>query len=345
MDFTLLRLLLALSVVFAHYAEITHTSLGWVHGLTSATAVQAFFVISGWIVTASYETSKSTSAFFVRRVARLYPLYGVVVMIQAIGVLALLGTPPGFLAELGGYLAANLTFANFLKPTFLGFLDGTAVEAINPSLWTLKIEVLFYLSVPLGVWLVRRFGAWALLGMYTGSCLYFYLLHPVSAELAKQLPGQLRYFVAGMAFRVLVVKHYPPEKWNKPLLALVGLAGVYLAQRHDTHYAMAAIQPFFVLALVVAGSVLLPAFKSLPDISFGVYLLHAPLIQFMKSTGVLPMGFGGLWLTLGATVALSIVAYYLIEHPAIQWGQRVSRRLTAQPAPAHTAPTVLPGSA
>ena len=72
MDFTLLRLLLAFVVVFTHFHGITGTSIGWVPALSSTVAVQGFFVVSGWIVTASCESSASDGGFFVRRLARLY---------------------------------------------------------------------------------------------------------------------------------------------------------------------------------------------------------------------------------------------------------------------------------
>lgn len=328
MDFTLLRLLLALAVVFTHFHAITGTSIEWVPALSATVAVQGFFVVSGWIVTASCESSTGHGGFFVRRLARLYPLYAVVVIAQALCVAALVGYPVNASGELLRYLTANLAFANFLKPTLLGFLDGAAVPAINPSLWTLKIEVLFYLAVPLLVTLNRRFGVWALLGLFAASTLYFCAVESTSAELAKQLPGQLRFFVAGMAGRLLLVGDRAPQRVNGLLLAVVGIAGWLLAQRFDSSIAMAAFQPVFVLAFVTAAGLLLPRMAGAPDISYGVYLLHAPLIQIGLYTGWLPAGSQGLLAILLVTLALATAACYVIERPAIRAGGRWSRRLS-----------------
>jgi peptidoglycan/LPS O-acetylase OafA/YrhL len=334
MDFTLLRLLLALSVVFAHYAALTGAGPAWLAwGLSSTVAVQAFFVVSGWIVTASCEASSSNAAFLVRRLARLYPLYAAVVVAQTVAVLALQGWGGNAGEELVRYLAANLGFANFLKPTLLGFLDGAKVEAINPSLWTMKVEVAFYLSVPLLVMLNRRFGVRALVALFVASTLFVLWAEPLSAELAKQLPGQLRFFVAGMLGRVLMqgVRGQGAREGNRldrGLLAAAGIAGLMLAQHFDRSHAAAALQPLFVLAAVTAAAVLLPAWRRMPDISFGVYLLHAPLIQFNHQLGWFAPGTPALAAVLALTLLLALAASFLIERPAIRAGARWSQRFS-----------------
>ncbi len=340
MEFTLLRLLLATAVVFAHYGALTGVVPGGLHGISSTVAVQAFFVVSGWIVTASFESSSNAIAFFVRRLGRLYPLYAAVVIAQALVVLAIM--PPGGNAasELAHYLGANLAFANFLKPTLLGFLDGARVEALNPSLWTMKVEVAFYLCVPVMVMSTRRFGTGAMVALFIASTLYFHAVEPVSAELAKQLPGQLRFFAAGMLGRLIFTGARQPQCWNKPLLTAIGIGGLLLAQRFDGVVAFATFQPIFVAAFVVAGAVLLPAASKAPDISFGVYLLHAPVIQFTHQTGLLTPGGGGLAAVLAITLALAIAACYLIERPAVRASGRLSRRLSTARGPSPQATSI-----
>jgi len=330
MNFTLLRLLLALSVLFYHYHPITGYA-GGVHGMSATVAVQAFFVVSGWIVTASYEASSTMAAFYVRRMARLYPLYAAVILLQAAFVIAWAAAPPETGRELLHYLAANLSFANFLKPTLLGFLEGARVPVINPSLWTLKIEVLFYLSVPLWVLLARRFGWRALIGLFVVSTLCYYAAEPFHAGWAKQLPAQLRFFVAGMACRRLLSAGVPQGSVARALLGVAGVAGLVLAQTFDSSDAMATFQPVFVAVFVAAAASLLPVLRGLPDISYGVYLLHAPLIQFTDQTGWLTPGAGGLTAVFFLTVGLSLVAHYAVERPAIRAGHRWSSNLSTRP--------------
>ena len=330
MNFTLLRLLLALSVLFYHYHPITGYA-GGAHGMSATVAVQAFFVVSGWIVTASYEASRTTAAFYVRRFARLYPLYAVVILLQAAFVVVWAAAPPDTGSELLHYLAANLGFANFLKPTLLGFLDGARVPQINPSLWTLKIKVLFYLSVPLWVLLARRFGWHALIGLFVASTLCYYAAEPLEAGWAKQLPAQLRFFVAGMVCRRLLAGGSPRGSMARALFGVTGVAGLVLAQFFDSSDAMAAFQPVFVAAFVAAAASLLPVLRGLPDISYGVYLLHAPVIQFTDQTRWLTPGASGLTAVFLLTVGLSLVAHYVIERPAIRAGHRWSSSLSSRP--------------
>lgn len=332
MDFTLLRLILASDVIVAHYRELTGFHPWWLIGFSSTVAVQAFFVISGWIVTASYESSSNATGFFVRRMARLYPLYAVVVLLQAVGAIILMHAPDGTVTEVLHYLALNLTFANFAKPSLLGFLDTAKNHAINPALWTLKVEVMFYLSVPLLVMLKRRYQFKALCGIFIASTIFYYITQPISAEVAKQLPGQLRFFVVGMMCKHLIEKTVYVQNLSKFSCFTLGVFGLTTAQYFDTNKSFGMLQPFFVAALVVGFTRISPKFKRFPDISFGVYLIHSPIIQFFHDygNGLLEPGNYGIFITIFAVAVLSILAAYMIEQPAIRWGQKISRRLTGR---------------
>jgi len=70
------------------------------------------------------------------------------------------------------YLAPTFSFANFIKPAMGDVLAGLPVAIVNPSLWTLKIEVAFYLILPGIVALVRGSGRWVLLAILLASIAY-----------------------------------------------------------------------------------------------------------------------------------------------------------------------------
>lgn len=327
LDFNLLRLILSLSVVFAHYGEITGHRSGWGLGLSALVAVQAFFFVSGWVVTASYDMSPTLGGFLVRRMARLYPLLVIVVLAQALIVWWMVAAPAIDMREIGRYLAANLTLMNFAKPSLLGFLDGARVAAINPSLWTLKIEVMFYVSVPL-IALIVRWNRWAgLAALFFGSTAYLYLVAPLSEELAKQLPGQLRFFIAGMACRMFMVP-VPTRSWERIAFAVAGATGLLFAQTFDNSPSLAALQPVFVGAFVVGAAALLPSLGRLPDLSYGVYLLHAPLIQLANERGWLRGDGWDMAALLLVTGLLAWLAHHGVEAPAIRLGRAWSDRLS-----------------
>ena len=81
--------------------------------------------------------------------------------------------PAGFLASgarLARYFLVNAVFANFLQYDLgNGVLSGLHTAGLNPSLWTLKIEVSFYLILPAIWWLANRFGPWVLAAIFALS--------------------------------------------------------------------------------------------------------------------------------------------------------------------------------
>ena len=53
------------------------------------------------------------------------------------------------LSSVGRYLGWNLAFLNFMEPALPGVFEANRFTEINGALWTLKIEVMFYLVLPL----------------------------------------------------------------------------------------------------------------------------------------------------------------------------------------------------
>jgi len=326
-DFALLRLALATSVIFAHFSAIFRAPTGV--GLSAVVPVQAFFVVSGWVVGASFAGSASISAFWVRRAARLYPLYAALVVCQAMAC-ALITVPPNARRELVQYLAYNLAFANFLKPTLFGFFADAPVKAINPSLWTLKVEVAYYITVPLIIWSMRRFGRSVIVLLFLASTAFAYHFPATTSEAGRQFPGQLRFFLVGIGCWGAQA-HIPrlEARYRPLLLAALGAIGFIAAHRLEKVVALTALQPFWVGLFVLGAANVLPRLGRIPDISYGVYLLHAPIAQFGRYLGLIDSTRWGLVQLLVLTFAAALAGCLLIELPAIALGRRVSASLSA----------------
>lgn len=98
--------------------------------------------------------------YFLKRALRIYPAYFCIVLICAVmGVFfSAYSWREYWSLSLLKYIAANLVFLNFLQPNLPGLFESNAIQAVNGALWTLKIEVMFYLFVPLAVMAFRKFG-------------------------------------------------------------------------------------------------------------------------------------------------------------------------------------------
>jgi peptidoglycan/LPS O-acetylase OafA/YrhL len=112
-NFDLLRLLFASLVALVHTAELTRLELlaPLRHLLLGEVAVDGFFVISGFLVFASYERSRSLGHYYSKRLRRILPGYLTVVTLSALG-LVLISTLPWqtyFGGEFWRYLLANRT--------------------------------------------------------------------------------------------------------------------------------------------------------------------------------------------------------------------------------------------
>jgi len=317
-----------------------YQQLAWIgNTLSSAVAVKAFFVVSGFLIFMSFERSSSVASYAKKRFRRIYPAYFAVVMICAIGLISISSKGFGdyFSPAWIKYVLANLSFLNFLQPTLPGIFETNRLQAVNGSLWTLKIEVMFYLSVPLFALLFRRFGNLLIISIaYIGSTAYAILFSWLAErtgsglyfELGRQLPGHLSYFLAGAFFYY----HLPFfERW-------VGhfLFGSVLVLVANSHWPMPFLEPFALATMVVFFALFLYVgnFGKYGDFSYGVYILHFPILQCFIHFGWLANR-PWLFLTVGALITLmgAIAMWHLVEKRFLL---RSSHYVTARASTAET---------
>lgn len=332
-NLTLLRNACAAAVLLGHflYLDVDPERLAGQTGFPWADlGVQCFFVISGLLVTASYLQARNIRDYALRRLFRVYPLYLAVILGQA-AVMSLLLVKAGRWSaeEFAGYVGWNAAFLNFLAPDMGGLFADLHVPAINPSLWTLKLEVLFYAAVPLLCLAVRRFGFPVLAVLILLSTVYFLVFADSRPDLARQLPGQLRFFLVGMAMALAWprLKAGPwRDRHSAALAAAICLAAAALTYKAGGVGPVMA--PLFVGGVVLAFGVWSPvAWPRIPDLSYGVYLFHGPVIQLGRHLGLVDASLGALAGVSLVVLALAWAGQRLVERPAIDAGKRLAAGL------------------
>ena len=152
-NFDLLRILAALQVLLLH--SIKHLELNaphWMAVFSYFPGVTMFFVMSGFLISASYERNSDLRNYFRNRALRIYPALWVCIVISVIVISAITGISvlnrqalPWFISQLAGIIYTP------------GFLSNYGFGSYNGSLWTIPIELQFYCILPIVYWMVISF--------------------------------------------------------------------------------------------------------------------------------------------------------------------------------------------
>lgn len=134
-NFDLLRVLFALTVCLVHAHTLSgYREIEWIPTLLSSEiAVQAFFVVSGFLIFMSYERSQSLASYAGKRARRIYPAYFTIVMICALGLWTVSSQGIGeyFSKEWLEYVGFNLVFLNFVQQSLPGVFENHRFDAVN----------------------------------------------------------------------------------------------------------------------------------------------------------------------------------------------------------------------
>ena len=320
------RYILAFSVIIAHVGELMGFTNAFVFlhwPIPSYAAVGGFFALSGYLVYGSYERHPVLIDYLRRRARRILPPYVKVVILSAIGLSAISSLPwmDYFTSpEWWRYVVANLSFLNFLAPSLPGVFEGHLHTAVNGSLWTMKIEVMLYLTIPLAVWLCTRLNcktsrmAIIVYALSVGYRLLFTWLYirtgqEIYAILSRQFFGQLAFFFTG----VWLYASYQTFQRYRHSIALVALS-LFLFSAYIPYYSI-VFEPVVISLLTLYACIVGRWGSWIPvknNVSYEMYLIHFPLIQLGIHFGLPALGYLPCLLIITAISALSA---YLIKIP------------------------------
>jgi peptidoglycan/LPS O-acetylase OafA/YrhL len=117
---------------------------------TTEFGVEAFFCISGFVISGALRRARSPRGFLADRMIRIFPvLWATVLTISLLG----------FASRLEGFEDMTLEHYLFWLPANLLALPGVfRMPIYHPAAWSLSYEAMFYLACTAGWWLMARRG-------------------------------------------------------------------------------------------------------------------------------------------------------------------------------------------
>ncbi len=323
--FDAIRYFFAFALIAFHFTVATGTTCPWyVPG--GDKVVMAFFVIAGFLVVYSYLRNDNLKHYVRQRCVRILPAY-VFVVVAAFLFLSLVSSfsisryfshPQAY-----KYLVSNLLMLNFLEPDLPGVFTANPLQCVNGSLWYIKVIVMFYIAVPVIVWMLRRMNkALVLTLLYAASVAYIVVFDHLYEstgnilywQLQHQLGGNMIYLLSGTIMLVYfdcLIRHI---KWILPLALILFIAYDQFGVGPLRHVAPLS----FAAVIIGIAFVCKPLFalRGKTNITYSLFLIHFPVIQIVVHFGWHQQSMlFAFCLALLATIALSILSHHLIEKP------------------------------
>jgi peptidoglycan/LPS O-acetylase OafA/YrhL len=328
--FDLLRLIFASLVILSHAYELIDGNRNRelltrvFHTISfGELAVDGFFVLSGFLITMSWEADKQPAAFLRKRVLRIYPGYAVAFLFSVF-VVGPLGAPDSAAYFRHVHVVSDFKDLVLLKaPSTPPVFAGSYYPAVNGSLWTIRYEFICYLLLlALGVTGALR-GRFVVVGLWAVSLFIFLAFRfterheAVAGAIAGgTLVTMVRFvplFLAGAAM-YKTCWHRRRPIWLVALALAVLVAGLFSKVTAEAALATAGAYLLLMFGVAVPKP---PMFVKLPDISYGVYLYGWPLQKLLIFWGVsAPLVVFGLSLAMAA--CLGWVSWRIVEAPALR---------------------------
>lgn len=332
-NMTLVRYFLAINVFIGHFNVLNLTEIPRLTG--GFTNIGAFFCLSGFFALITYKEGMGLWSFLKKRAKRLIPPYATVVILSAILLFLTSSlsmreyfTSPAFWK----YLICNLCYLNFLQPSLPGVFEDNYINAINGSLWYMKVEWLLTLSVPVIVWIKNKLNVkmtTLLISIITLSAVYrFFILlmesqgyidYEKAYRIMKQFPGELIYFYSGT---LLFLKYNQIKSHSLFSLFIFGCLGIlsFVIPFQDVFVAPLATSGLVIWFSIIGKWCYRITGKT--NFSYGLYLVHFPIIQLFIYWQSIEERIWPEWLSFSCTLVTTWVIAYLIwlvfNKPSVQ---------------------------
>jgi len=296
--------------------------------------VPIFFLISGYLISLSYERNSKLKPYLTNRGLRIYPALWACLMVGILSIFWVTGLPEAFFTKKGAiWVFAQCTIGQFYNPEFL---RGYGVGVLNGSLWTIPVELQFYLFVPIIYAVFKKRIVGGLLFLVCLSIasqeMFIYLKAANNQEelaLGFKLFGvsaipYLWMFLIGILIQRFKEKLFPYVK-NKGFIWLVVYLAITIGFGEKLRYSSNTPNPFTYILLALTIFSLAYTFPKRGwgilkkhDLSYGVYIYHMLVINVLIE--IWPDEFSSvhLLIVLGLTIGLAVISWTCIEKPTLK---------------------------
>ena len=321
----------ATEVIIDHYFQ--HLKLPISHLATKILylfpGVPVFFFISGYLISASFERNGNLRNYLRNRALRIYPgLWGciilTVIVISITGVSFLNRQTIGWLpAQLAGFIYTPAFLANY------GF------GSYNGSLWTIPIELQFYLLLPVCYFFApkRHINYWFAALFIAFTIISFMVQvnypHGMVAKLIRYSFIQHFYlFLAGVMMQRLRVytSRFIYNKAHYWLIIYVFFSMILFDRLDPIVFTMLQylLLTFCLLSMAYTLPNLAAKMLRTNDISYGVYIYHGLILTVIVQLKL--VGYINIYLILLLTYLLAYLSWMFIEKPFMKRKERTIRQ-------------------
>ena len=323
-NFTLLRVLFAWLVLYGHSYAIQNGA-GFVDPLNSIfkgsiwigeLAVNGFFAVSGFLVTASI-IKRGFFDYAVSRIIRIYPAL-ILCVFFSVFVLGVIATSQSTITYLTSedsyrYLTNSLAFLP-MQWTLPGVFEQNTRDAVNGSLWSLPVELRCYMLLGIagvmGVFSHRVTANFVAL-VVLGFGLFFFSDLPLIGGLFDAEHPAL-YFLLGVLF--FVNREYVMLNAKVAVVCLlIGLS----AFGKDWYGFIFPLCFVYLCFYAVYATPYVPVDDKLGDVSFGIYIYAWPVQQYVAQ--IYPEGnvYTNILLSTLVVLVLAKISWHYIESPIL----------------------------
>ncbi len=332
-----IRLLAATQVAVLHTAEFMFaekTGTLFFEILRLFPGVPIFFFISGYLISKSYEVSPTLGIYTRNRTLRIFPALITVVFINILMVWS-----TGYLTESGASFKdvvllffAKISFLQFYNPDFMrAFGDGV----LNGSLWTICVELQFYILTPV-LYLVfgknRHLKNLTLIVLIIIFMILNRLLYNLENEHSNEIWWKLfkvsfapwfYMFLTGVLIQrnFEIISEYVAKVPFIPLL-LIYIFATYFISKTGINFGN-SISPsifFSVILIIFRMAYFKPSmfgkFLKGNDISYGIYIWHMVIVNQFLYYGIRDEYWHAL-LAITLSLLLAVASWFLIEKPSL----------------------------